>query len=158
MEPRLTAAIPWALDFIGGLMDTSEVLAVRKKAKEARQMYELCTFEWDTDLLDPNADPKSNVVHVLKYVDIMALPEFRERLGNLLSKQGKVQATVHTLEHDMKVDYAGERIREDAYLVVEFRPWRSNDTLEVSTCLPGWSERHTLTKSGICHFCGSSAC
>jgi hypothetical protein len=157
MDAILSLAIPWALDFVAPRVDVAEVRALQSAARvSGRVMHELCTFDWDENILDPNADPASNAVHVLQLVNIMALPEFKERLGNLLSKRGVATATVHSPEHDYKVDGEGDIVLSDAYLLVEFTQWR--DDVVYSDCLPvGEEEKHVKTKCGVCMFCGSRA-
>lgn len=155
MDAILLNAIPQALDFVGAGMNKDTLLEARRAGRKHREMYELCSYDWDYDILDPNADPASNVVHVLHYRDIMALPEFLVRLGNILSTRNKVMATVHRPEHDYKVDSECNIARNEVYLVVEFRPWK-NETVEYSECLRvGEADQHVLTKTGVCLFCGA---
>ena len=151
------SAIPYALGVIGDRFQLEPALAAKRKAYYEQRSVPavLCRFPWDKQL-DPSlfVEPE-DPVYLWEVVD---MPEFRSRLGNILSKPGKYKCTVHPVEQDTKILYDGDIERNDALLFVEYAPWTKDDCLSSSRCImngDATDENHCFDKRGICAFCGS---
>ena len=151
------SAIPYALTVIGDIFNLEPVLTAKRKAHYEQRPAPalLCRFPWDKQL-DPAlfVEPE-DPVYLWEVVD---MPEFRSRLGNILSKQGKYKCTVHPVEQDTKILYDGDIERNDALLFVEYAPWSKEDCPTSCRCIMNGDasdENHWQDKRGICAFCGS---
>ena len=133
----LTHAIPYALAFVEQRLSFTDTIAAKQKAKKHGTPVQtaLCIFDWDKTFASTSGS--------VRCADIVALPEFQERLVNLISGR-KVLAHVLPLEHH----------GDDALLLVEFRLYNKEFLVELE-CLPiGEPEWHRKNRSGVCRWCG----
>lgn len=151
------SAIPYALTVIGDIFHMETTLfAKRKSQQEQRSAIALfCSFPWERQI-----DPALFVepVDAVYLRDVVDMPEFRERLSNLLSKSGKYKCTVHPVEQDTKILYDGDIERDEAMLFVEYAPWSESDFLYASNCImngDATDERHWHNHRRVCPYCGS---
>ena len=136
----LVDAIPFALAFVDQRLTFAETDAARRKVKKHGTSVQqaLCIFDWDTTFTSPTSEP-------IRCVDIMALPEFQERLVNILSGRGKKY-----IAHILPL----ERHGDDALLLVEYKPYNQEILVDLE-CLPvGQADWHRRHRSGVCLWCG----
>ena len=120
----LRSAIPFVLaqfsealaeDFFSGTA-SSVCVAERKPLT-----VEITSFPWGDEIMRVDNGVTTRVL----LRDVVNLLEFREQLGASFSVKDKVNCTVHTLEHDYKVNgYGGDIMVEhdQAILICTFSP------------------------------------
>jgi hypothetical protein len=145
MSALLYSAIPFVLthiigdhfdfDAIRGAMRT-----VRKEGTTVRLVF--CRFAWDMQIQTLNS-----VSQLLLVREVVDTPEFRQRLGNILSKRDKYIFTVAqvTQEGEDAVIYVTGTSPDDAPIVHSACILRGNRS----------DELHYTNKRGTCMYCGS---
>ena len=150
----LFSAIPFVMKMLGEAFHMGEILdAIRQARKEKRAVQKLfCTFEWDKEIMTTVGDGRHILVR-----DVVETPEFRARLGNVLSKSGKHKCTVLPLERDFKMLKDEDIVRDDAMLMVVFEPWEEGDVVAPGACILRGNKtdtNHVRNKRGVCWYCG----
>jgi len=154
---NLVNAIPSVLMFVE---DTADLEAIRDERREfkhrlndASVTYFLMAFPYGR-MVEYAVGDGENVVLIR---DVMNLPEFRQRLANILGIPGRVFCEVHEIRRDL-VEEDGIIERDDAIVTFTFSRW-NNHPLRQSDCLYiGDVEDpndHVINRHGVCHCCGS---
>ena len=154
---NLINAIPSVLMFVE---DTADIEAIRDERREFKQRlneasvtYFLVAFPYGQRVEYAIGDGE-NVVLIR---DVMNLPEFRQRLANILGIPGRVFCEVHEVRRDL-MEEDGVVERDDAIVTFTFSRW-NNHPLENSDCLfIGDVEDpndHVINRYGVCQCCGS---
>jgi len=146
---NLINAIPSVLQFVE---DTADIEAVRDERNDYKHVankpsakYFLMAFPYEQMVQYENGGDEVTVL----IRDVMNLPEFRERLANILSKPNIVHCVIHEIE---RVD------RDDAVVTFTFSRW-NNHPLKKSDCLfaGGFEDpnHHIISGYRVCHCCGA---
>lgn len=154
---NLINAIPSVLLFVD---DTADIEAIRDERREfkhrlnaASVTYFLIAFPYGR-MVEYAIGDGENVVLIR---DVINLPEFRQRLANILGIPGRVFCEVHEVRRDL-MEEDGVVERDDAIVTFTFSRW-NNHPLEKSDCLfIGDVEdpnEHVINRYGVCHSCGS---
>jgi len=153
----LVSAIPYVLRMLGDRFDADEILgAIRKARKEQCAVHvQFASFDWDAQIMATVPPEKGTYLDIR---DVVELPEFRERLSNILTKKGKHKCTVFPIVRDVKVLKDDDVIRDDALISVVFSPWSESDTVTPCACILRGNKSdkdHVLNKRGVCWYCGA---
>lgn len=152
----LFSAIPFVMKMQGEAFHMEEILAAIRQARKEKGAVQtlFCTFEWDKEIMTTVGTDCGT--HILVR-DVVETPEFRARVGNVLSKSGKHKCTVLPLEHDLKVLKDEDIVRDEAMLMVVFEPWEEGDAITPGACILRGNksdEQHVRNKRGVCWHCG----
>jgi hypothetical protein len=153
---NLINAIPAVLQFVE---DTADIEAVRDErndykyeANKPSTKYFLMGFSY-RQMVQYEVDGGEVMVLIR---DVVNLPEFRERLANILGVPNVVHCTVHEVQRDLKI--VGVVERDDAIVTFTFSRW-NNHPLKQSDCLlvAGFEDPvdHVINRYGVCHCCGA---
>jgi len=147
MSALLYSAIPYVLTYIiGDRFDfeaiRSAMRTVRKEGTTVRVAF--CRFDWDMQI-----QTLHSVSQLLLVREVVDTPEFRQRLGNILSKRDKYIFTVAqvTQEGEDAVIYVTGTVPSDETPAVVSSPCilRGNRS----------DELHHTNKRGTCMYCGA---
>jgi hypothetical protein len=145
MSALLYSAIPYVLThIIGDHFDfeaiRSAMRTVRKEGTTVRVAF--CRFAWDMQI-----QTLHSVSQLLLVREVVDTPEFRQRLGNILSKRDKYIFSVAqvTQEGEDAVIYVTGTSPDDAPVVGSACILRGNRS----------DELHNTNKRGTCMYCGS---
>jgi len=152
--PLMISLIPHVLRIIKYLSKFEEresAIDGARKEKSGNPIL-MCTFAWEY-ALEIFIEYRPSHIFIR---DVINMPEFQERLGNLLSKPGKSKCTVLPVERDLKVTY-GEVERDNAMVFVKFWPWAETDVIAPGACIMRVNEtdNHVRGRRGICLHCGA---
>jgi len=143
---------------LGDRFNMSETLAAMRQArKEQRAVHSLfATFDWDSEIQTTVGAESGTRIRVR---DVVELPEFRERLGNILSKSGKHKCFVYPIVRDLKVLKDDDVMYDTAMVSVVFEPWVETDTMASGACILRGNKsdaQHVRNKWGVCWYCGAA--
>lgn len=154
---NLLNAIPSILMFIEDFADMEAIRDERREFKHLVNMpptkYFLLAFPYGRMVEYAVGD--GEVIVLIR--DVINLPEFQQRLGNMLGIPGRVFCEVHDIVRDLKI-VDGQVERDDAIVTFTFSRW-NNHPVRKSNCLyVGIVEdpnEHVINRYGVCHCCGS---
>ena len=155
---NLINAIPSILQFVE---DTADIDAIREERHEYKHRaniqparFLLMAFPYE-QMVEYEVGDGSALVLIR---DVVNLPEFQQRLANILGTPNHVHCEIHEVERDLKVGPDGDVDRDDAIVTFTFSRW-NNHPVKKSGCLfvGGFEDPndHNISANGVCHCCGS---
>jgi len=150
------SAIPFVMNMLGDRFDMADVRATILQARKEKRAIQMpfCSFDWDSQIQRTVGADCGTYIYVR---DVVELPEFRARLGNVLSKRGKHKCTVLPFIRDRKVLKDEDVVYDDALVLVIFEPWNDTHTVTPGACILRGNKsdkEHVRDKRGVCWYCG----
>ena len=151
-------AIPSVLQFVEDFANIEDIRDERQEFKHRVNMasvkYFLMAFPYGKMVEYSVGDEEVAVL----IRDVINLPEFQQRLANILGIPGCVFCEVHDVIRDLKVTEDDVVLHDDAIVTFTFSRW-NNHLQQKRDCIfvgdVDVQNIHAINRHGVCHYCGS---
>lgn len=158
LSVNLINAIPSILQFVEETADIEAICDEQRDFKHVVNMppkeYFLMAFPYSQMVEYAVGDGEVAVL----IRDVVNLPEFQQRLGNILGIPNRVFCEVHEVVRDFYLGDDGLVEQDDAVVTFTFTRW-NNHPLRKKECLfvahVDDPNEHAINRYGVCHCCGA---